>query len=157
MHASIVHPNIQNLVIKNKNGEIVAKSTLFINKMGRYGICNNVEVRNGLSNEELDEVYQKYILGVHEFAKRYHQEHPLLKLRQINVGMGNNDLTYQIEKHRHRARFNLKTVNYPKYGHGDGRYSGDSHSTQFVIWSEREEKKDLKQALKNSDSSQEKE
>lgn len=150
MHASIVHPNIQNLVIRNKNGEIVAKSTLFVNKMGRYGICNNVEVRNGLSNEEIEEVYQKYILGIHEFAKRYNQEHPLLKLRQINVGMTNNDLTYQIDKNRTRARVLLKTANYPKYGHGDGRYRGDSYNAQFIIWSEKEERKGVKQDTKKA-------
>lgn len=148
MNASIIHPNVQNLVIKNKKGEIVAKSTLYINKYGRYGVCNNVEVRNGLSNYEVEQIYQKFVLGIREFALRYNKEHPLLKLRQINVGMSNNDLTYPIERNRKAAKINLRALSYDKYGHGDCRYSGDSRYLQYVIWSESEEKRVQKNSAK---------
>ena len=140
MHASIVHPNIQNLVIRNKNGEIVAKSTLFINKLGRYGVCNNVEVKQGIKNVELEEIYQKFVLGIREFAKQNNKEHPLLSLKQINVGMGNNDLVFNIQYYRPETYKILKTVDYKKYGIDGQRYSGDSSGEQYIIWSEKEEK-----------------
>ncbi|MBQ8424783.1 MAG: leucine-rich repeat domain-containing protein, partial [Clostridia bacterium] len=141
MHASIVHPNIQNLVIRHKNGQIIAKSTLYINKLGRYGVCNNVEVRDGIYISDLEQIYQKFILGIREFATRYNKEHPLLPLRQINVGGEHNDLLDEISKHRKSAKVKLKAINYGKYGYKDLNYDGDSYNSQYVVWTNTEDKK----------------
>ena len=150
MHASIVHPNIQNLVIRDKKGEIVAKSTLYINKFGRYGVCNNVEVKNGTSLDDLEQIYQKFILGIREFAIQYNKEHPLMPLRQINVGGNNNDLLDVILDYRKSAKIKLKPINYGKYGHGDLNYEGDSFYSQYVIWSASEDKKIMSTKINES-------
>ena len=146
MHASIVHPNIQNLVIRNSDGEIVAKSTLFVNKMMGYGVCNNVEVRKDVPPTEKDKIFQKYILGIQEFANQYNKEHRFFKLRQINVGMGFNDLDTQIMDNCKRSRSLFFAIDYAKYGKQFMRHNGDSSLCQYVIW----ENPDLKSKRKQN-------
>ena len=51
MRASILHPDCQNLIIRNDKGQVVAKSTLYINRKERYGVFNNIEI-----NELIDEI-----------------------------------------------------------------------------------------------------
>ena len=141
MHASIIHPNVQNLVIRNKKGLIVAKSTLFINPKKGYGVCNNVEVNTLATKEDKAKIYQKYLLGIQNFAREYNKEHLIHKLKQINVGMHLNDLEDEIEDNRKRSFRLFKPLNYGKYcleGHG---YRGDSYESQYVIWSSEEDKK----------------
>ena len=133
MHASIVHPYIQNLVIKNESGDIIAKSTLYINHRKRYGVCNNVEVRSGIKGEKLNQVYKKFILAINAFAVRYNKENPRRKLKQINVGMGNNDLYNEITSSNEESSI-LKPINYKKYGQKDKSHEGDSFYEQYAIW-----------------------
>ena len=155
MRASIVHPDIQNLVIRNKKGDIVAKSTLYINKFGRYGVCNNVEVAQGISYGDLEQIYQKFVLGIREFVKIYNKEHPLLKLKQVNVGMGNNDLVHHIQHYRKEALLLKNAIDYAKYGNNSYSHGGDSGKRQFVVWSDSEERKILSTKLDPSEQSKE--
>lgn len=134
MHASIVHPYIQNLVIKSETGDIIAKSTLYINHKKRYGVCNNVEVQGGIKGDKLQHVYQKFMLAINAFAVRYNKENPRRKLKQINVGMGNNDLYNVLISNDHEESKILKPINYKKYGNRDHSHEGDSFYEQYVIW-----------------------
>ena len=146
MHASIVHPNIQNIVIRNGNGEIVAKSTLFVNKMKGYGVCNNVEVRKDVPLADKDKIFKKYLLGIQEFANQYNKEHRFLKLRQINVGMGFNDLDTQIMENCKISKKLFTAIDYAKYGKQFMSHNGDSSLCQYVIW----ENPDLKSKRKQN-------
>ena len=154
MHASIVRPYVQNLVIKDANGNIIAKSTLFVNPWKGYGICNNVEVNyKYLRNEEaLGKIYQKYMQGIDEFAKQWNKEHPFRKLKQINVGMGHNDLTEEINAGNKKATKLLTPLDYSKYGKEDNRYAGDSFNEQYIVWADKNfnEKTDDKKATEKS-------
>ena len=58
MRASIIHPDVQNLVIKTKNDEIVAKATLYVNREQGYGVVNTIEANVNLTEEE-KHVYTK--------------------------------------------------------------------------------------------------
>lgn len=134
MHASIVHPNIQNLVIKNEKGDIIAKSTLYINPEENYGVFNNVEVNRDIPYNDYELIYQKYMLAVAEFAEKYNSEHPDKPIEQINVGTGFNDLNGFIRQYNTRSNKILTPINYKNYGKPFKNYNGDSFEEQYVVW-----------------------
>ena len=136
MKASIVHPNIQNLVIRNSSGEIIAKSTLFINPEQGYGVFNNVEINSNYIKDKkiLAKIYDKYIAGVRAFVEKYNNEHPDQKITQINVGMGFNDLKNEIKANNKRAPKLLKAIDYSEYNAYPNGHQGDSYDSQYVLW-----------------------
>ena len=137
MKASIVDPFVQNLVIRNNFGEIIAKSTLYVNPNEGYGVFNNVEVNNGT---EIDTkmVYKKFIQGAKAFAEEYNKEHPNAKLKQINVGMNLNDLESELKSNNTRSRKILQAIDYADYGLDGRYYSGDSNYEQYIVWKSTE-------------------
>ena len=135
MHASIIDPNVQNLVIRNSNGEIVAKSTLYINPHERYGVFNNVEINNDyLGDNTISKIYEKFMLGAKRFAEEYNKKFPHKALRQINVGMNLNDLTLELKEHNEKSKYLFKAIDYSKYGKTNGMYNGDSDEEQYIVW-----------------------
>lgn len=133
MKASILHPDCQNLVIRNEKGEIIAKSTLYINRTQGYGVFNNVEV-SYMSEVDRDLIYLQYKKAVEAFAKRYNELNPTNPLTQINVGMNLNDLEHQINRNQAKSPEILKGLNFNIYG----GYSGDWQQKQRVMWSSKE-------------------
>ena len=140
MHASIVDPYVQNLVIRNSKGEIIAKSTLYINPKGRYGVFNNVEVNSNINWQSKNLIYKKYIQGIRAFAEEYNKEHPNKPLNQINVGMNLNDLDMAIRANNPHSPKNLTAIDYAKYGLDGKYYSGDSDFEQYIVWKKDENK-----------------
>ena len=140
MHASISHPNVQNLVIRDSSGEIIAKSTLYINPTQRYGVFNNVEVNNQIPEEKLNQIYQKYILGIKTFAENYNAQNPNRPLRQINIGMNLNDIESEIKKYNKRSNVLFQSLNYGDYGITGQNYNGDSNYSQYIVWQNPNEK-----------------
>ena len=142
MHASIVHPHVQNLVIKDKNGKIVAKSTLYINEKEGYGVFNNVEVNNLInddSNPNLrNQIYQKFMLGLNEFAENYNKQHKDNPLKQINVGMHLNDIGTEIAFYNGTTNNKLVPLNYATFGRGVLSYPGDSYEMQSTVWKNKD-------------------
>ncbi len=138
MRASIVHPDVQNIVIKNNKGEIIAKSTLYINRNERYGVCNNVEVNINVSEEDKELIYKKYELAVKSFAEKYNEENKDKPLKTITVGMHLNDLNKQIKKHKNKSLELYQAIN---YGTDEHTYLGDSSNEQYIIWKNQNIKK----------------
>ena len=142
MKSSIVHPNMQNLVIKNVHGEIVAKSTLFINPHEQYGLFNTVEICKDVSEEDKKIVLNKFILGVNKFVEKYNINHPNRPLKQIAVGMGHNDLFKQLSKFPTLPL--LKNVRFDDYHNPNSTrpniYEGDTLEYQTTIWQSGETK-----------------
>ena len=142
MHASIVHPSIQNLVIRDSQNEIIAKSTLYINTLHGYGVCNNVEIKTNLQNNEndLQFIYEKYILGIDAFARAYNKEHKDNPIKIINVGSGFNDLIAYLAAFNKRSNNLLKSIDYGDYGIKELSHNGDSGYEQYTIWNIGDEK-----------------
>ena len=138
MKASILHPDCQNLVIKDTSGKIITKSTLYINREQGYGVFNNVEISTSIRDKQ--KIYNQYIEAVSEFAERYNQLNPNKPLKQINVGMGLNDLGEVIEERNQKGEI-LKGINFSDYGKSGQTYGGDWQREQYVIWSNDEVKK----------------
>lgn len=140
MKASIVHPDVQNMVIKNKDGEIIAKATLYVNRKGGYGVFNTVEVGNK-AQQYKKEIYKTFKQGVKDFAKRYNEANPTNKIKIISVGMKNNDIYNEIVDND-MERIDLKAIDYGTFGIGLQNYSGDSKGNQRVVYREEDSKYD---------------
>ena len=145
MHASIVDKNVQNIVIKNGDGEIIGKSTLYINPEQGYGVCNNFSLNKGIFANQRDSIYKKFILGITTFAEEYNKEHPDKPLKIITIGMHLNSLEGEIKKYNIRSKKLYKAISYGDYGIDYNTYNGDSDESQYVIWkaNEFENEKDI--------------
>ena len=139
MHASIVNPDVQNLVIRDKSGKIIAKSTLYINREEGYGVFNNLQVSDKIPNADKIKIYKKYKLAVAAFAKAYNEQHPDKPLRQINIGMRINSLSELLEKYDKESTELLEAIDYGRYGRDGNTYNGDSKSRQMVVWEDEKE------------------
>ena len=106
---TILNRNVQNIVIIDKNNEIIAKGTLYIDPEKRYGLINDFEinekykknesVRDGFykkdnSNNDRyrQEIFNEFIIGIENFVQIYNEMHPEQHIIQINVGSGCNRL-----------------------------------------------------------------
>lgn len=157
MKAAIVHPNIQNLVIRDGSGKIIAKSTLFINPAKGYGIFNNVEIseytiaRNSYADPKiLNYIYDKYLLGIKDFVEQYNKEHPELPLHQINVGMGNNDLESIIKNKHIESTDILYALNYAHFSNDMTSHRNDSSREQYILWSDHKDYLNNNETIKPS-------
>ncbi len=141
MKASIVRPDVQNIVIRDENGTIVAKSTLYINTAKGYGICNNFEINNSIDTEDFQIIKEKLLKAISEFAKQYNKDYPERKrLTQINVGISNNDLLdwFEDEEIIEDKDKLLQSIQYSEYGQGWNNYNGDSSYGQIEVWHDNE-------------------
>ena len=134
MHASMTSSNVQNLIIKNNKGKIVAKSTLYVNRMQRYGVCNNVEINANVLPEDYARIYDKFKQGIYKFVEAYNNENPTKTIKQINVGLGDNDLKAYILKYDYASDKLLKAANYKSFGLPGQDYSGNSSYAQYVVY-----------------------
>ena len=134
MKASILHPDCQNLVIRDNKGKIVAKSTLYVNRTQGYGVFNNVEINSSLNDESKVKIYEKYMQAVRSFAIEYNKRNPSNPLTQINVGMDNNKLADILKENNENADVLLEGLNFTPYGKVNQLHSGDWQHEQRVLW-----------------------
>ena len=125
MKASILHPDCQNLVIRDEKGKIVAKSTLYINREQGYGVFNNVEINHSIIDEEkIEKIYEKYMKAVNDFAHRYNELNVSKPLEIITIGYGNNKLFDKIINRCEKSDKIYGGINFSKYGCSDRCYEG---------------------------------
>ena len=134
MRASIIHPDVQNIVIRDKAGKIVAKSTLYVNREQGYGVCNNVEINSNIAYEDKKLIYHKYKKAIETFAEKYNAKHPDNPIKIITVGMNLNDLYPQITENDKPSAKLYQALDYGKFAFGGSSYSGDSSESQYIIW-----------------------
>jgi len=143
MKASILHPDVQNLVINDKYGNPVAKSTVYVNREQRYALFNNVEVNDQFENFK-DQIYKEYIVGVEAFVRAYNERFRDKPLRKVNVGIHLNDLEEQIKRGRKPSEM-LEGIDFSEYGKKDKMYSGDwSKGDQYTLWEDNSDKRGKK-------------
>lgn len=130
VEATILHPDCQCLVIRNNKGEIIGKSSLYVNRKRGYAIFNNVELNeNNLSEDDKNLIYIKYMEAVDTFAKKYNKKYPFNPIRQINVGMTSNKLAYQMRGLESAERI-LSAEGFSRFS----LYDGDWRYNQKIIW-----------------------
>lgn len=121
--SSIIAPDVQNLVVRDSNGNIISKGTMYINKSEGYGVINDFELNAKYRNHELsvgrynveetsleererEMIFKAFQRGLKAFIEEYNRQNPSDPLKQINVGMGYNRLKKQVERFK-RATSNL--------------------------------------------------
>lgn len=121
--ASVSAEDVQNLVVRNFKGEIIAKGTMYVNRNLRYGVINDFELNQQYRNRErdigiygVDEnskeeqerelIFGAFSRGIGAFVKEYDAQNPDAPMNQINIGMGYNRLKRQIERFK-KATNNL--------------------------------------------------
>jgi hypothetical protein len=129
--ASILHPDCQNLILRDGKGKIIAKSTLYVNRKQGYALFNNIEMNDSVIGEEnKKKIYEKYIQAINDFIRKYNEKNIANPLTQVNVGMYMNDLEDLIKENHEKADLILSGVSFSCYG----GYNGDWQRKQHVIW-----------------------
>lgn len=147
MCASMISPNCQNLVIRNKDGEIIAKMTLYINRDEGYGVFNTAEVNSEYHDDEsLKGIYKAFVRGCKAFIEAYNLNNDVA-IDAVTIGARRN----AIQK---VANFNVsdthEAINYSDFGYQYkdkdkgytlyyGTYNGDSKEQQLLVY-----KKDIR-------------
>lgn len=134
MRASIITDNVQNLVIRNSLGEIIAKSTLYVNREHGYGVFNNVEASLKLKEEDLESLYEAFIRGAEEFVRIYNENNDI-KLTQLTIGAGRNRIDNKLERHGHQITELLEGLNFKDYSFDSKGYRGDWLYKQRLVLS----------------------
>lgn len=115
--ATIKSNEVQNIVIRDGKGEIIAKGTMYVNEDKGYAVINDFELnakyrknetyRAGIYADNEDKVGQErelifkaFMRCVNDFIKVYDAHHPNKPLKQVNVGMGYNRLKLQCERYK---------------------------------------------------------
>lgn len=148
---SIIAPDVQNLVIRNSKGDIIAKGTMYVNKDKDYAVINdfelnkiyrNNEVSSGIyetdktGSEELERevIFKAFQRGLKVFIEEYDRQNPDKPLQQINVGMGFNRLKRQVKRFK-KATSNLAIP--PKY-----RFNDAKQDTQYILYQRNEKQRE---------------
>lgn len=141
MRASIIHPDIQNLVIRNADDVIIAKSTLYVNREQGYAVFNNVEVANETKvyESEYEKIYFRFMQGAKAFVEQYNKENAI-PLKVVTVGMDNNDLEDIILECNKKSKTLYKAINFAKYSNLKNAHSGDSFNCQYIIYEKEKDK-----------------
>jgi len=123
--ASIIAPDVQNLIVKNLKGDIISKGTMYINKKRGYAVINDFELSREYRKHELEKqtgrynvkntsneeqkrelIFKAFQRGLRAFIEEYDKQNPENPLKQVNIGMGFNKLKKQVERFK-KATMNL--------------------------------------------------
>lgn len=149
--ASVTAEDVQNLVVSDSKGEIIAKGTMYVNSQQGYAVFNDFELnqkyreyendsgRYAVSTDaqkhkehERDLIFDAIMRGTKAFVKEWDAQHPDNPIQQVNVGMGYNRLKAQCERFK-KATQNLSVPS---------EYSfEDAKSEQHVLYDRKKELK----------------
>ena len=136
--ASIIHPDIQPLVIKDRDGLVVCAGILYVNRKEKYGVVNSFEVSQKYKENDkaLEAIYSKVKKLVSEFAKQYNKENPNNQLELITSGISINygSLNKFIKQNKEIDPV-LNMIDFRGYRYGSGEpWNGEWFLEQYVLW-----------------------
>lgn len=125
--ASVEAPDVQNMIVRDSKGEIVAKGTMYVNEKQGYAVFNDFEVNSKYKKHELnfdigygsgyydvrpdspeekdrDMIFDSFMRGINAFVKEYDNEHPSNPIKKVNVGMGYNRLKKQCKNFKQETK-----------------------------------------------------
>ena len=135
MRASMILDNCQNLVIRNIEGEIIAKMTIYVNREQGYAVFNTAEVNSKYhSGSDLNEIYEAFMRGVNRFVDEYNKNN-IIPISIVSIGEYRNVIKYNLGNEETRI---LDTPNYSTYGYyaggqSVGTYDGDAKNKQLLV------------------------
>ena len=88
--ASIDAHNVQNMVVHDSNGKIIAKGTMYLNKKLAVAVFNDFEIAQKYreSYKSKEKILQTFLRGINAFVKEYDLQHPFKPIKKVTVGMG---------------------------------------------------------------------
>lgn len=148
---SIIAPDVQNLVIRDYEGNIISKGTMYVNEEAGYAVINDFELNrryrkhednagrydvdeHSKDEENRERIFHAYMRGMQAFIEEYNKQHPNNRLKQINVGTTYNRLKRQIERFE-QATHNLTVPD--EYNFRDAEFE------QYVLYREEEQEKKI--------------
>ena len=146
--SSVIAPDVQNLVVRNSKGEIIAKGTMYVNKEKGYAVINDFEINEQYRHhessrgrysveetspeeQEREMIFKAFQRGLKAFIEEYDKQNPNNPLTQINIGMGYNRLKRQVERFK-KSTSNLTVP--PEYSFRDAMTN-----EQYILY-QREQK-----------------
>ena len=138
LRGSIVDPDMQNLVFRDANGNIVGKATMSINRVEGYGLFNNVYINDNVPQRDKDIIYAKFKMATLAFAREYNKENIYHPINMINVGMSSNALANQIRQYDKQANKRGRLIDLSRYDKFGFSYDGDVIGEQYTIWEDKE-------------------
>lgn len=119
--ATMTAPDVQNMVVKNYKGEIVAKGTLYVNAENGYAVFNDFELNEKYKKHEIgsgfydvldsspekkerDMIFSAFKRGISAFVERYDKLNPDKPINFVTVGMGYNRLKEQLEHYEESTK-----------------------------------------------------
>ena len=167
--SSIIQKDVQNLVVRDVKGEIIAKGTIYVNEKQGYGVFNDFELNkkyrehehfSGIydgdnkeeseltesekaQRKERDLIFSAFQRGIKAFTEEYDKQHPDKPLQQINVGMGYNRLKRNVEKFEEATELLSVPIEYDFQDAGKKQhilYKRDNGKEQDNITQEKEER-----------------
>ena len=136
MRASMILDTVQNLVIRNGFGEIIAKSTIFVNKEKGYAVFNNVETSlNHREKEELEKIYNAFLRGTIAFVKTYNENNMDYPITNVSIGANRNTILDYLTDDKHPIVDVQQALNYGEYSLNGSNYHyhGDWSSKQRLV------------------------
>lgn len=142
--ATIVAPDVQNLVVRNLKDEIIAKAAVYVNSELGYAVINNFELNSGYRQTQIKDpfggrysgddklqeaktpkerkeeenrelIFESFMKGIKNFVKRYNELHPNNPIKQVNVGTGYSKLKKQVERFERATQKLTVPANYSFY------------------------------------------
>ena len=135
MRASMILENCQNLVIRNAWGEIIAKSTIYVNRKEGYAVFNNVESSlNHRAAEDIEKIYKAFLRGAKAFFDTYNRNNKDYPISNISIGSKRNTIINHLTNERHPIVSIQKSLQYGSYALNQNYgYDGDWSTSQRLV------------------------
>lgn len=169
VEATIISPDVQNLIVRDIKGEIVAKGAMYVNQEFGYAVLNDFEINHKYKTssvygypgyyytdtpaEQEEEQLRSLIFntlkkGIDDFVKEYDKEHPDKPIQKVNIGLGYNRLKTQCKDFLHETEL----LQVPKvYEFEDAQfeqrilYRRENKSKDFTLASSKQDIKGMEQ------------
>ncbi len=137
MRAMIIHPDIQPLVIRDFDNNIISFGIIYVNRKEGYAVVNDFEVNKKYIGEDdkRKAIYDKAMEGVRAFVEEYNKENSQKPIKVVTCGISPNWTAINdfIQKNPKSEILKAPNFNDFKYA-GSGSWPGDWHRNQYVIW-----------------------
>lgn len=134
MRASMILDNCQNLVIRNEEGLIISKATIFVNKEEGYAVFNTVETSlNYRSHIDQEKIYNAFIRGTIAFIKTYNENNKI-PINNVSIGANRNTILEFLTNDKHPEIEPQDSLQYGNYSLNGSGYNGDwSYKQRLVL------------------------
>lgn len=154
---TIIEPDVQNIVIKDKHNQIIAKGAMYVNSEDGYCLINDFEINDKYRQVSKSEyaqqreksfIFEAFIRGIRNFVLEYDKLYPDNPIKQVNVGGGYNALATECEiyafKHYNESQNGKHKLKAPaEYDFQDTIY------TQYVLYDRNYENSKLSEQMED--------